>query len=79
MSMIVQCELLALGDEPDTDRHLVTWLEAGKVRPGNTVVLKDMPGVIWHVRSVGHPHERSDIKRGWGMTDFMGPVPKAGS
>lgn len=75
MSKVVQCELRAVtGDnlEPLNVRHMVTWLEAGKAKPGNLITLKDMEPVKWEVVTVGQAHERSDIKRGWGMTDYFG-------
>jgi hypothetical protein len=72
---VQQVELRALGVAPNPfkeDRLMVSWLEAFKVKPGDSVVLKDMENIVWLVESVGREHERSDIKRGWGMTDYFG-------
>lgn len=73
MGKIVQCELRAVGKHVEETRIMVTWLEAEKnLRPGSLITLKDMENVIWTVETIGKPHSRSDIKRGWGMTDYFG-------
>lgn len=76
MSKVVQCELRSADIwPPDNSRYVMTtWLEADKgLKPGDTLKLKDFhPLHWWEVMSVGQPHERSDIKRGWGMTDYFG-------
>lgn len=76
MSKVVQCELRTADVfEPQESQYImVTWLEADKgLKPGDTVKLKDFrPDHWWEVMAVGIEHERSDIKRGWGMSDYFG-------
>ncbi len=84
MSKVVQCELREVHNPKHqyhdaavrAERHtrvMVTWLEADKgIKPGDHITLKDMPDAWWLVETVGRQHERSDIKRGWGMTDYFG-------
>lgn len=59
---------------PSPARIMVTWLEADKgIKAGDKLKLKDILNEVWwEVLSVGQPHDRSDIKRGWGMTDYFG-------
>lgn len=73
-NLVVQCELRHIENLGDpTNRQMVTWLEADRgVKRGGRVTLKDLPSIWWEVISVGQPHKRSDIKRGWGMTDYFG-------
>lgn len=76
---VIQCELehYCSEDEGHLTHHMTTWLDADKgIRVGSMIQLKDFkPDVFWLVKSVSKPHLRSDIKQGWGMTDFKGNVP----
>jgi hypothetical protein len=87
VSKIIQCELrscdspgshysaasITHGHKQPPVRVMVTWLPSDKgIKPGDKIVLQDMPNIWWLVESVGREHERSDIKRGWGQTDYFG-------
>lgn len=75
MSTVRQCELRR--DFEGNYRIMVTWLDADKnLKPGDRITLKEMPDIWWTVESIGQEHDRKDIKRGWGQTDFIGEVPK---
>jgi hypothetical protein len=82
VSKVVQCELRTAKPESDGSyKLLTTWLDYDRrLVPGCLITLKGIVDgsfrdIWWYVLSVGQLHERSDIKRGWGTTDYMGPVP----
>jgi hypothetical protein len=81
INKVIQCDLECYTEEGDewVTRRMVTWLDANKgIRVGSMVKLKDFkPEISWRVMWMSQPHARSDIKRGWGMTDFIGTVPHA--
>ncbi len=74
-SYVQQCELRAETTDENGEvevRVMVTYLEADRVKPGYFVSLKDFdPTIYWKVITVGQKQKRSDIKRGWGMTDYF--------
>jgi hypothetical protein len=71
MAKIVQVELRS------DHSTMVTWVEADKrLKRGVKITLKGMPNTWREIQNVYTEHDRKDIKTGWGMTDFMGTVPK---
>lgn len=55
-------------------KMMTCWVEnRPDLRIGCKITLKDTdePDRLWDVEQIGREHDRKDIKRGWGMTDYF--------
>lgn len=74
MSKLVQVELHSKLAKKVGYKVMMSWVEnRPDLKIGCRITLKDTeePERLWTVMSIGPEHDRSDIKRGWGMTDYF--------